>query len=83
MLDELPSYQAGFLKDRSCDYHLFTVRRIFDEYWNHGQELYIASIDLSKAFDNVYTSAFVWTFLQRKMLHITSSTESSQHASMN
>jgi hypothetical protein len=40
MLDELPSYQAGFLKDRSCDDHLFTVRRIFDKYWNHEQELY-------------------------------------------
>jgi hypothetical protein len=55
-IPELPDYQAAFIHNRSCDDHLFVLRRIMDEHWRHGKELFLGSIDLKKAFDTIDTS---------------------------
>lgn len=46
-------HQAAFTEGRSTDDHIFITRRIMEEYWNGGEQLYIASLDIKKAFDNV------------------------------
>jgi hypothetical protein len=58
MLEELPLYQTGLMKNRSYDDHIFTIRRILDENWRHGKTLYITFIfiDLKKTFDSIDTS---------------------------
>lgn len=45
--------QAAFTEGRSTDDHMFVTRRILEEYWNAGNPLYVAALDISKAFDNV------------------------------
>lgn len=52
---EIPLYQAGFLKNRSTDDHIFTLRRIAEERWRKGLPTVLLSIDLRKAFDMVDT----------------------------
>lgn len=52
-IGNLPLYQAGFLKNRSTDDHLFTIRRVTEERWRKGVPTYILAIDLKKAFDRV------------------------------
>lgn len=52
---DIPLYQAGFLRNRSTDGHIFTLRRISEEGWRKGLPTYILSLDLSKAFDMVNT----------------------------
>ncbi|KAL1399282.1 hypothetical protein pipiens_008334 [Culex pipiens pipiens] len=44
---ELPSYQAAFLANRCAEDHIFTARRVMEEYWNQGREfsyLYTAGV---------------------------------------
>ncbi|KAL1400522.1 hypothetical protein pipiens_007363 [Culex pipiens pipiens] len=36
---ELPSYQAAFLANRCAEDHIFTARRVMEEYWNQDKEL--------------------------------------------
>lgn len=50
-VEEIPLYQAGFLRERSTDDHIFTLRRILEERWRKGIPTYVMSIDLRKAFD--------------------------------
>lgn len=54
-MGDLPSYQAGFLHNRSTDDHIFTMRRVCEERWRKGLPTFILSIDLRKAFDMVNT----------------------------
>lgn len=41
----IPSYQAGFLRDRSAEDHIFAIRRITEERWSKG--LNVHSFDRS------------------------------------
>lgn len=52
-IGEIPLYQAGFLRNRSTDDHVFTLRRVCEERWRHGLPTYVLSLDLRKAFDMV------------------------------
>lgn len=50
----LPGYhQAAFVRDRSTDDQMFYTRRYLEEYWNKGDRVLVASLDLRKAFDTV------------------------------
>jgi hypothetical protein len=40
----------------SCDDHPLVLRRIMNEHWRHGNEPFLGSIDLKKAFDTIDTS---------------------------
>lgn len=53
MLKEMDSYQAAFLKNRSVDDHIYALKTFLDMEWTSGQVLYVLSLDLSKAFDEV------------------------------
>lgn len=46
-------YQAAFTNSRSTDDHIFVTRRIMEENWNAGKDLYILALDIKKAFDTV------------------------------
>lgn len=53
ILKEMDSYQAEFLKNRSVDDHIFTLKRYLEVEWTAGRTQYILALDLSKAFDEV------------------------------
>lgn len=57
--DELPTYQAAFLANRCVEDHVFTARRVMEEFWNHGKELYVLAIDIKQAFDSVCLETIV------------------------
>ncbi|XP_038120316.1 uncharacterized protein LOC119770109 [Culex quinquefasciatus] len=56
---ELPTYQAAFLANRSVEDHIFTSKRITEEYWNHGISLYALALDIRQAFDSVSHAAVI------------------------
>jgi len=51
--EHLGPWQHGFRPHRSTKDMIFTLRRIMDKHWEFNQPLYIAFIDLEKAFDRV------------------------------
>lgn len=50
---QLGPWQHGFRANRSTTDMVFTLRRIMDKHWEYNKPLYIAFIDLEKAFDSV------------------------------
>lgn len=48
----LPESQCGFRKNRSTDM-IFTTRQLQEKRWKQHQDLFVAFIDLPKAFDIV------------------------------
>lgn len=58
-IEEIPSYQAAFLSNRCVEDHIFTAKRVMEEYWNEGVDLYIFSLDIKQAFDNVSQPALI------------------------
>lgn len=40
-VDSIPLYQAGFMRNRSTDDHIFTIRRVIDERWRKGRRTYV------------------------------------------
>lgn len=52
-IGEIPLYQAGFLRNRSTEDHIFALRRVTEERWRKGLPTFILSIDLREAFDTV------------------------------
>jgi hypothetical protein len=69
MLEELPLYKTGFMKNRTCNIHVFTIRRILDENWRHGKRHYITFIDLKKAFDGIDTSKLAEILTNKNIPH--------------
>ena len=51
--EKLGPWQHGFRSNRSTKDMIFTLRRIADKHWEFNRPLYIAFIDLEKAFDRV------------------------------
>ncbi len=45
--------QAGFRKGRGTTDQIFCVRQIIEKHLEHGKALYMAFIDLKKAYDSV------------------------------
>lgn len=58
-IEEIPSYQAAFLSNRSVEDHIFTAKRVMEEYWNDGLDLYVFSLDIKQAFDSVSQPALI------------------------
>lgn len=58
-IEEITSYQAAFLSNRCVEDHIFTAKRVMEEFWNEGVELYVFSLDIKQAFDNVNQPALV------------------------
>ncbi|KAL1399393.1 hypothetical protein pipiens_008256 [Culex pipiens pipiens] len=50
---ELPTYQAAFMANRCVEDHIFSARRILEEYWNHGVTVIALALDLKQACDSV------------------------------
>lgn len=46
-------HQTAFTEKRSTDDHVFVARRIMEEHWNAGKILFVAALDIKKAFDNM------------------------------
>ena len=60
----LSECQSGFRKGRSVQDHIFTVKEIINRKRQQGEDVYMAFIDLEKAFDSVPRLKF-WTSLQK------------------
>jgi len=60
--------QCGFCPDRSIMDQIFTLKQIFEKYWEYGKDLFACFVDLEKAYDQVLrhkllSFAGVWTAL--------------------
>ena len=60
----LPETQCGFRKDRSTSDMMFVARQIQEKCREQHRDLYIAFVDLAKAFDTVNRD-MLWTVLTR------------------
>ena len=60
----LPESQCGFRKDRSTNDMIFCIRQMQEKCNEQNKELYMAFIDLAKAFDTV-NRELLWTVLER------------------
>ena len=47
-------YQSGFIQNKSTDDHLFRLSQYVMESFNRGEHVVAASLDVEKAFDNVW-----------------------------
>lgn len=50
---DLPLYQAGFQRNRSCDDHTFVIKKLLDERWKKGLKTYVLALDIKQAFDRL------------------------------
>ena len=46
--------QSGFISERSCVHNLFIIQQLIEKHMSHNHELFLAFIDLEKAYDSVY-----------------------------
>ena len=60
----LPEMQCGFRKERSTTDMIFTVRLLQEKCREQNKNLYIAFVDLAKAFDTV-NREMLWTVLSK------------------
>lgn len=60
----LPETQCGFRKDRSTCDMIFSIRQLQEKCNEHNQDLFVAFIDLAKAFDTVNRD-LLWQILER------------------
>ena len=60
----LPESQCGFQRGRSTIDMIFVARQLQEEYHERHQDLYLAFVDLTKAFDTVNQDIF-WNILRK------------------
>ena len=61
------SLQFGFKSGQSCSHAIFTLRTVCDYFNKRGSNVYIASLDASKAFDKVNHAKLFSLLLTRKV----------------
>ena len=49
-----PNLQFGFKKNLSCSHAIFVLTQVVDYFISHGSNVYLASLDATKAFDRVH-----------------------------
>ena len=59
----LPESQSGFLRGRST-IDIFVARKLQEKYCEQHQDLYMAFVDLTKAFDTV-NGDLLWNILRK------------------
>lgn len=52
-VEDLPDHQTAFLRNRSADDHIYTIRSIMEEKWREDTKIVVATMNLKKAFDTV------------------------------
>ena len=57
-------HQSGFRRAKSTDDHLFRLSQSRMESFNRGEHLVAASLDVEKAFDNVWHNGLRYTIFQ-------------------
>ena len=60
----LPEYQCGFRRGRSTIDVIFVARQLQEKYREQHQDLYLAFVDLTKAFDTVNRD-LLWNILRK------------------
>ena len=60
---QLGEEQCGFRRGRGCVDQIFTVKNVCEKYLEKGKELYVAFMDLEKAYDRIDREA-LWKVLQ-------------------
>ena len=57
---DLHELQFGFVKNGRCEKAMFVARSVCEYFLNHGWSIYVASLDISKAYDSInHYSLFV------------------------
>lgn len=60
---QLEESQSGFRKGRGIQDHIFTIKQLIEKHFNN--DIYVAFIDLQKAFDSV-PRELIWDSLKRR-----------------
>jgi Reverse transcriptase (RNA-dependent DNA polymerase)/Endonuclease-reverse transcriptase len=63
--NQLDETQSGFRKGRSAQDHIFTVKQIIEKKQLEKEKVYMAFIDIQKAFDSV-PRRLIWKSLQQR-----------------
>ena len=63
MESKLPEEQFGFRRGRGCDDAIHILRLVVEKSAEWGEELWLAALDVEKAFDKVYHSELFSTLL--------------------
>lgn len=66
---DVPEFQAAFTRNRSVNDHVFVTRRILEKCWRAGKRVYVASLNIEKAFDNVEYQAVIDCLLRYSVPH--------------
>ena len=79
----LGEWQHGFRPARGTTDMIFTIKRIMDKHWEYAQPLYIAFLDLEKAFDRVPRDR-LWETLKDYNIpyHLRRAVQSTYHTSI-
>lgn len=65
---QISKSQSGFMSGRSTQDHIFTIKQIIEKRDQQNKKLYLAFIDLEKAFDTVPREK-VWKGLEERKIH--------------
>ncbi|MEE9190592.1 MAG: reverse transcriptase family protein [Candidatus Neomarinimicrobiota bacterium] len=57
--------QAAFRKNHSITDHIFTMKCLIDQFFNHRKKLYCVFIDFEKAFDTIWRKALWHKLIQQ------------------
>ena len=52
-IEKIDENQSGFIPGRSCVDNLFIIQQLIEKHMSHNHELFLAFIDLEKAYDSV------------------------------
>ncbi len=65
---EIDAAQAGFMKHRGTRDHIFNLQLLIQKCYEMNRDLYICSVDYSKAFDNARYKQ-MWTLMLKWDFH--------------
>lgn len=52
-VDIVEEYQCGFKKGKSTTNHIYTLRKLMEEYYEFNKDLHMLSVNFKRAYDSI------------------------------